>query len=139
MKKIVLISCVSKKQPIKAKAKDLYTSALFKKNFQFANKLQPDEIFILSAKHGLLMLNDEIEPYDTTLNKMPVKKRKEWATLVINQLKICTDVKRDHFIILAGNRYRQFILPELTSYDIPLEGLGIGKQLQYLKKQLSND
>ena len=134
----MLISCVKKKQPTIAEAKELYTSTLFKFYLQYARKLNPDEIFILSAKYGLLGLNDEIEPYEKTLNKMPIKTRRKWAAGVIEQLKTCTEVKRDHFIILAGNRYRQFILPELTSYDIPLEGLGLGKQLQYLKKQLSN-
>lgn len=36
LKKIVLISCVSKKQPHRAKAKDLYISLLFRKNMAYA-------------------------------------------------------------------------------------------------------
>jgi len=52
MKKIVLISCASKKLEVKAKAADLYTSALFKLNLKYARKLKPDGIFILSAKYG---------------------------------------------------------------------------------------
>ena len=64
MKKIVLISCVSKKLPHPASAQDLYVSPLFRLNLQYARKLQPDAIYILSAKHGLLDLDTEVEPYD---------------------------------------------------------------------------
>lgn len=79
MKNIILISCVSKKLDRTTTAETIYTSALFKKNLTYAKSLNPNEIFILSAKYGLLKLTDEIEPYDKTLNKMGVKERKEWS------------------------------------------------------------
>ncbi len=68
-KRIVLISCVSQKLPQRAKVKDLYISTLFKFNLKYAEKLKPDDIFVLSAKHGLLPLEKEIEPYNETLNR----------------------------------------------------------------------
>lgn len=55
MVKIVLISCVSKKLDHKAKAKDLYTSPLFKYNLKYAEKIGADKIFILSAKYSLFI------------------------------------------------------------------------------------
>ena len=136
MKNIVLISCVSKKRAVKSKAPDLYISTLFKLSLQYARKLKPDAIFILSAKYGLVSLNEEIEPYNVTLNMMSAKERKEWADKVIEQLIMCADLQEDHFTILAGERYRQYLLPHLHHRDIPLEGLSIGKQLQLLKKLL---
>lgn len=139
MKKIVLISCVSKKRAVKSRAAELYTSTLFKLNLQYARKLKPDAIFILSAKHGLIALDDEIEPYDVTLNKMRANERKVWANKMIEQLRLHADLQHDHFIVLAGERYRQYLLPRLLSYEIPLEKLRIGKQLQYLKKQVRDE
>ena len=50
--KIVLISCASKKLNHKAKAGDLYISQLFKSGLRYAKSLNPDKIFILSAKYG---------------------------------------------------------------------------------------
>jgi len=132
MKQIVLISCVSKKLENKTKAKDLYVSPLFKKNLKYATSLKPDNIFILSAKYGLVGLNEEIEPYDLTLNKMRSNEIKEWAKIVLNQLKKLTDLKIDEFIFLAGNNYRKYLLPDITNYKVPMEGLPIGKQLQWL-------
>lgn len=139
MKQIVLISCVSKKLKNKSKAKDLYVSPLFKKNLQYAKSLNADNIFILSAKYGLVGLNEEIKPYDMTLNKMCSNEIKEWAKTVLIQLKKSTDLENDEFIFLAGNNYRKYLLPDITNYKIPMEGLPIGKQLQWLTKRNKNE
>lgn len=66
MSKIVLIACAKNKMPHRAKAKELYRSSLFKYSLKYAELLNPDKIFILSAKHHLLDLEREIEPYDET-------------------------------------------------------------------------
>ena len=138
MAKIVLISCVSKKLPHRARAKDLYVSPLFRAALQYAQSFSPDRIFILSAKYGLVGLDDEIDPYNVTLKDMPVRERKDWASKVLKALREFCDLERDHFVILAGNKYREYLLPYLQSYEIPLEGLSIGRQLQYLKRMGSN-
>lgn len=139
METIILISCVSTKLPYKEKAKDLYISPLFRFNLRYAKKLSPSKIFILSAKHGLISTDDEIEPYDITLNKMKIKDRHAWASKVLAQLGEHCDIHKDHFIFLAGEKYRQNLLPHLQSYEIPMLGLGIGKQLQFLKRQLADE
>jgi len=114
----------------------LYTSSLFKLNLKYARKLKPDDIFILSAKHGLLSLDNEIEPYDLTLNEMGTSQRKKWASKVLEQIKAEADLEKDHFIILAGKRYREYLIPHFKSYEIPLKGLRIGEQLRYLKSRM---
>lgn len=135
MKNIVLISCVSKKLDRKSTAENIYISPLFKKNLNYAKSLKPNEIYILSAEYGLLKLTDEIEPYDKTLNNMRSNEIKEWSKKVINKLNSLTDLKNDKFTFLAGEKYRKFLIPELTNIKIPTKGLKIGKQLQWLKKQ----
>jgi hypothetical protein len=75
MKRIVLISCVSKKGNKKAKAKDLYKGPLFTNSLAYGQKLNPDKTFILSALHHLVYLVQEIEPYDVTLSYVPPAKR----------------------------------------------------------------
>lgn len=139
MKKIVLISCVSKKLPYRAKARDLYTSPLFRMNLKYAEQFSPQKIFILSAKHGLVHLDEEIDPYDVTLNEMSASERKEWAARVVSQLRENADLENDHFVVLAGQKYRQYLLPYLRSYEVPLEGLKIGQQLQFLKEKTARE
>jgi hypothetical protein len=98
--------------------------------------LKPDAIYILSAKHGLLSLDDEVEPYDLTLNTMPLSEVKAWASHVVSQIASQADLKTDRFIFLAGERYRRYIVPNLAAYEIPMKGLPIGRQLQYLKERI---
>lgn len=133
-KQIVLISCVSKKLPYRAKAKDLYVSTLFKLNLKYANKLNPDGIYILSAKYGLLNLEQEIEPYEQTLNNMRAKKVKQWTSQVIEQIRKISSVDETEFVFLAGEKYRKYLLPHLNNVQIPLKGLRIGEQLQRLEE-----
>jgi len=112
-------------------------SPLFRLNLQYARSLKPDGIYILSAKYGLTSLGAMIDPYDLTLNNMKSPARKEWAEKVLAQLKGCSDLVRDHFIFLAGQKYRQYLTPRLSHVEVPMEGLGIGQQLQFLKRKLS--
>jgi len=137
MSTIVLISCASKKLPHQAIARDLYISPLFRLQWQYAQQFAPSQVFILSAKYGVIPAEEVIEPYEKTLNKMSTNERKNWATTVLKQLQQYCYIKQDHFVILAGDKYRQFLLPHLSSYEIPLLGMTIGKQLHYLKEHIN--
>ena len=139
MAKMVLISCVSKKLNYKSKAQDLYISPLFKKNLKYARSLNPDIIFILSAKYGLLKLNKKIEPYNKTLNNMNSKKRKMWASVVVKQLQKVSNLSKDKFIFLAGSNYRKYLLPNIKHYQVPMMGLTIGKQLKWLTIKIKDN
>ena len=136
IKKIVLISCASKKLAYKSKAEDLYISTLFRLSFAYAKKLKPDNIFILSAKYGLLNLNDEIAPYNETLNNKSTSDIKLWAKKVVIELEKLTNLGNDLFIFFAGKKYRKYILPHVNNYEIPLKGLRIGEQLKFLKEKI---
>ncbi len=137
MRKIVLVSCVKRKQKFSAKAKDLYTSTLFQSNLQYAYRLKPDAIYILSAKYGLVDLDQVIAPYDMTLNTMSESEKKTWARRVLDSLRQKANLEEDLFILLAGNNYRKYLIPELKHYEIPLEGLSFGRQLQELKRRIT--
>ena len=137
MRKIVLVSCVKRKQKFSAKAKDLYTSTLFQSNLQYAYRLKPDAIYILSAKYGLVDLDQVIAPYDMTLNTMSESEKKTWARRVLDSLRQKANLEEDLFILLAGNNYRKYLIPEHKHYEIPLEGLSFGRQLQELKRRIT--
>jgi len=136
MANIVLISCSSKKLSYRAKARDLYISPLFKKSLQYAKSLDSDVIHILSAKHHLLTLSKVIEPYDLALCDIPIAERKKWAKKIILQLEKKYDLKKDHFTILAGECYRQYLIPHINKVELPMQGLEIGKQLRWLTDKL---
>ena len=148
MKKIVLISCVSRKGKVKAKAKDLYKGALFSNSLSYGQALKPDKIFILSALHHLLDLDTEIEPYDVTLSYVSPNNRKKkpnlkvltneeanlWGTKVCEELKKVADIKNDRFIVIAGQAYLKPIQNCLTLIEEPLNGIVQGKRPTKLKE-----
>ena len=80
-----LIGCVGLKLPHKAKAKELYLSDLFKKSLAYCLK-NYEKNFILSALYGVVDLEEEIEPYDLTLNTMPKQLIYVWSEKVFGQL-----------------------------------------------------
>lgn len=135
-KRVVLLSCASQKLSRCAKAKDLYISTLFKLSLKYANNLRPgpDSIYILSAKYGLLDLDQEIDPYEKTLNDMCASEIKEWARSVLSQLRKIASLEDDEFIFLVGHKYRKYLLPHLKNTIVPLKVLRIGEQIQRLKE-----
>ncbi len=116
--------------------KDIYASDWFQSALTYAKSLKSDAIYVLSAKHGLLGLNDEIAPYELTLKNMHVAEKKAWADRVVAQLVSVSDLQHDHFVILAGKNYRMYLVPHLAHYEVPMEGLRFGEQLQFLKGRI---
>lgn len=136
--RVVLISCSSKKLESPARARDFYSSPLFRMSLKIGEMINPDNIFILSAKHGLVELDRVIAPYNETLNKMSQLEVEKWAERVLVGLKERGyDLKRDQFIFLAGRKYRKYLIPHISNYEIPMNGLGIGQQLKFLKERIS--
>ncbi len=136
MRHIVLISCTKRKLPYAAPAEDLYNSTLFRFSLAYARKLRPDVVYVLSAKHGLVGLQQVIEPYEQTLKNMTRPERKEWSQNVLRQLASGSDLSRDRFTILAGHAYYEGLVSHLSNHSLPLERLGQGRRLQFLKRQL---
>jgi len=136
MMKIVLIACVKMKLSYRAKAQDLYISTFFRYNLEYARSLKPDAIYILSAKYELLGLDQEIDPYELTLNTMRVSQKKAWAQRVLIDLRVKADLENDRFIFLAGMNYRKYLIPSIHAYEVPLEGYSFGKQLRELKRRI---
>lgn len=92
---------------------------------------------MLSAKYHLVPLDKELDPYNETLNKMKVDEVRKWADKVRGQLQIVADLTTDKFTFLAGLRYRQFLIPHIRNYSVPMIDLPIGRQLQYLNERIS--
>lgn len=137
MKRIALVSCVSKKTEEANKASELYQSVWFKKCKKFVEK-EYSNWYILSAKYGLIHNSEVIEPYNKTLSQMTITERKLWGNNVVNKLMMLHPENNILVDIYAGNLYRKYIIQKMTdngiNYTIPLIGLGIGEQLSELER-----
>lgn len=136
--KIGLVSCSKAKKDYICSAREMYSeSNTFRLSLEYLEKTC-DKIFILSAKHGLLDLDDAIQPYDETLVEKPVAERRKWADEVILKLKEKTDLEKDQFIILAGQKYNKFLLEHTRKFQLPLEGLTMFKRVPKLKEMIKD-
>ncbi len=140
IRKVFLISCVGKKLDKFAPAKNLYISEWFQKAWAYCHQRSGmgTETYILSAKHGLLWCEEYVDPYELSLSDMPVSDRKAWAAKVYKSLADMENLGGLQVVVLAGDKYREFLVPLLKAagavVKVPMAGLGIGEQLAYLKK-----
>ncbi|MDB6006761.1 MAG: hypothetical protein JWR15_3748 [Prosthecobacter sp.] len=131
---IYLVSCVSRKRALTSAARDLYISDLFRKARAYAEASRC-RWFILSAEHGLVAPDQEIGPYEKTLNMMRIADRRAWSEQVAAQLDAVAP-ELSQVVFLAGQRYREFLAVHFANrgvaVSIPMEGKRIGEQLQWL-------
>lgn len=158
MKTILMIGCSASKTDAPAgRAADFYTGELFKLQRRWAlNAGYGLGGYILSAKYGLLSFGNAISTYEATLDT--AQKRREWNELVIGMIRenrsylghtlhLPSLDEPCRVIVMAGENYRgwipevQKIAPKWT-FEIPLQGLGIGEQkaaLARMNQQLEED
>ena len=139
MAKIVLLSCTKSKLDKPSQAQDLYSaSPMFRKTLEYGKSLQPDKMFILSAKHHLVPLTKVLEPYDKTLKEMSSEEKKMWADEVIKQIKNQDlNLEKDQFIFLTGSEYMKPLISYITNTESPMDGKRMGERLQWLNSQIN--
>jgi len=126
--RIGLIACCGEKLDHPARADQLYQSDLFKKALAYCRRHYRRNV-ILSAKHGVVKLNQVIEPYD---QKLTASYNRLWAVnveLELSKLRFCNTMFYAH----AGQLYTERLVTHLPMI-FPLKGLGIGEQLAWYKK-----
>lgn len=135
---IFLVSCVKSKRAHQASARDLYTSTLFQGSRRLSERLAK-RWYILSAKYGLVEPSQVIEPYELTLNRLGIAERRKWAEIVVDRL-MTHEPDLAHVAFLAGQRYREFVIPALSSkgiaIDVPMMHLRQGEQLAWLARRI---
>ena len=132
---VYLVSCVGKKRSEPTLAKDLYVSRWFLLARAYV-EATGCPWFILSAKHGLVAPDQMLAPYEQTLNTMSVVERRAWASRIQAQMEQQLPAT-SRIVVFAGLRYRKNLIDYLRQrapvVEVPMEGLPIGKQLQWLR------
>jgi hypothetical protein len=138
MNRVAFVSCVKTKADRPEPAERLYISPWFRMAREYARR-NAERWFVLSAEHGLIEPSKVIAPYETTLNRMMIEDRKRWSEHVEWQMDDL-NVKGDLAFVLAGERYREFLMNRLIirfdDVKVPMEGLMMGQQLSWMKNML---
>lgn len=129
----VVIPCGAEKLTTSSKAADMYTGSMFKDALNTARGVVPDEqIFILSAKYGLLRLDQVIEPYDIKFGTKgtiaPDSVAGQISQLISADAHILSLLPAEYHKVLAGGA------GDYATLDRAFEGTkGIGQQKSKLK------
>jgi hypothetical protein len=141
MATVVLLSCTKSKTPYEAPAQELYSaSPMFQKTLEYGKTLKPDKMYILSAKHHLVNLDQKLKPYDLTLKDFNKEEKEKWGEEVYREMKQRgIDPNKNKFIFLAGNEYIKPLLKYIPESNIetPMGGKRFGQRLKWLNSQLS--
>jgi hypothetical protein len=73
--------------------------------------------FVLSALYGLVPPDDEIAPYEYTLNTLVIADRRAWANKIL--VKLLPEIKG--VVMFAGHRYREFLVEPLERQGIKVD------------------
>lgn len=139
---MIVVGCGKAKLDHAAPASDLYTGSLFRAARRYAEASKATW-GVLSAAHGLIRPTLIVRPYDQVLG-LRGEALRSWARKAACQIEQVRDREQTSWLVpwgpvelLAGKRYVEPLASELDSLGIewlaPLEGLGIGHRLQWLK------
>ncbi len=133
VKTLAIISCGAKKKSIPAKARDLYEGNLYKAALSFVERIGFNFV-IISAKHAILSPDQVVAPYEMRVDQMSKDQYRLWSLRVVDALKKLSPEK---IIWLCPAIYCELpskMLNGNIKHEFPLKGLGIGRQIQWLKQ-----
>lgn len=163
---VILVGCVATKRDRPTRARELYTSPLFKKRRAYvearADELGARWAILTAHPNGIFRPREVVAPYDWTLDDHvdnPQDKkgrpwRTAWAARVKVRLRSLVDLEADEngfrrpspqtVEVHAGRAYVEALEGCLTEYDNftnleithPVEGLQIGEQLAWYNERL---
>jgi hypothetical protein len=130
---IAIVACGAKKLDRAASARCLYTGPYFRACLEYALTLaKAKHVFIISAKYGLVGLNDVIEPYDKRLG----------APFSVTEFSLTTQAEQFGLLkakvtVLGGRKYVGLCRKVWRrGLKAPLEDKGgLGKQIQWMRSQ----
>lgn len=139
---MLLISCSQTKRPLnRTKAIELYDGPYYRvirKLRREDNYPSETELFIVSARYGVIHENDEIDFYDLKMNADRAQELRTSNLVVLNEL--ITHGKYSHILINLGHIYLESIrgyeklIPRYT--DVQVCSGQIGERMSQMKNWL---
>lgn len=135
---IGLVGCSGPKLEEPAPAQQLYTSQLFRSALAVAER-RHDVVYVISAKHELVALDQVVAPYDLTMGEVAKEWRAVWGVRVWGSIQSRHREGDLQIYIYAGKDYarpiRRAAMHRATFHE-PLAKMQIGQRLSWLREQL---
>lgn len=137
---IALVGCSGPKLDHHAPTRQLYTSQLFRLTLKLA-ELRHNVVYVISAKHELVKLDQVIAPYDLTMADLAKEWRAIWGNRVWGSIQSRHPHVDRQIYIYAGRDYAKPIRRagfHQAAFHEPLARMQIGQRLQWLRQQLAS-
>ncbi|WP_406373576.1 hypothetical protein OH781_38985 [Streptomyces sp. NBC_01550] len=126
---LVVIPCGNRKLGRRTRAADMYVGSYHRACRKAADALQPDQLLILSARYGLLDLDNVIEPYDTPHGAADAITDQ----VLLKQATLRDILRLDPVVALGGARHVSLVRTIWPHARTPLAGTrGMGEQMARL-------
>lgn len=120
-----LVACCAKKAATPAPARELYRGQTFIMGVRYL-KRRCDVWAVLSARHGLVLPDQVLEPYDYTLDGKPAGVVEAWGEATRARLREVFPGAQ--FIVLAHGPYLKAV--EGLPYTAPPDGCGVVERIK---------
>lgn len=138
---IGLVGCSGPKLEAPAPARQLYTSPLFRLALALAEH-RHDVVYVISAKHELIALDQVVAPYDLTMKDVAKERRATWGVRVWMMIQHHHPRVDRQIYIYAGKDYARPIRCagfNRATFHEPLARMQIGQRLRWLREQLADE
>lgn len=136
--RVALVGCSASKKKHAAPARDLYTSALFRAAYAYA-EMTCDAVLIVSALYGVVAPKAIIRPYDDrSLRQYKKSERETWGVRTVGHI-LPSFARPPQLILLTGRVYADALLHgahwhNLPEPELPLSGIrGCGPRVKWLR------
>lgn len=121
--RVGLVTCTRHKASKASRARDLYgVNKEFVVNVEFAEQ-HYEKTYVVSARHGLVDLEQWLEPYDRALVDFDQDERCGWATFITANLKADGITESHTVYIHADGLYREYLEMALRAAGIGCRGI----------------
>jgi hypothetical protein len=141
--RVALVGCSASKLKQSTEARELYTSALFRASYDYAQKTC-DATLIVSAFYGVVAPKAVLDPYDRSLRKYNKSEREQWGVRTVGQFLPSFQVP-PQLVVLAGKLYADALAygahwHSLPRPEEPLQRVaGIRPRVAWLRKNTPKD
>lgn len=141
--RIVLIGCGKEKAISRSAARDLYIGTLFRDRLAYADATG-SPVWIVSAKHGLLRLDELVSPYDVTIGDLSEVDRAGWmlgvAGRLVDEMPDNAHLRGIAVELHMSGEYAEPLRETLQAIGFhntthPVRGLGIGAQRKWYQNR----
>jgi len=124
-KKVGLLSCTRRKKDYYCSAAGLYSES---DNFRWYHdyaKRNYDINYIVSARHGLVALDQILKPYDRNLADFTDQEKRAWAIFIAANLRLEGVTTDDLIFIHADPLYTEYLSDILMGYGYKIKCFGL--------------